>query len=60
MNHTDFDPNLIGERNQQMQREVDSLRLEERPRKERMPRGSRVSVLLKRGRLLIGGAGLAG
>jgi hypothetical protein len=60
MNHyMDFDPHLIRERNQQMRKEVNSLRLEERLRKERSPRGSRLSVLIKRVRLLIGGARLA-
>jgi hypothetical protein len=57
--YMDFDPHLIRERNQQMRKEVNSLRLEERLRKERSPRGSRLSVLIKRVRLLIGGARLA-
>jgi hypothetical protein len=36
MNHyMDFDARLIRERNQQMQRELDSLRLEERLREDR-------------------------
>jgi hypothetical protein len=36
MNHyTDFDPYLIRERNEQMQRELDSLRLKERLREAR-------------------------
>ena len=60
MNHyMDFDPYLIRERNEKMRREVDSLRLEERLRKERNPRSSRVATLIKRGRLLIGGPRLA-
>jgi hypothetical protein len=61
MNHyMDFDPHVIRERNEQMRREVNSLRLEERLRMERTQRGSRLSGLVKRGRLLIGGARLAG
>jgi hypothetical protein len=60
MDYMDFDPHLIREHNQQVQREVDSLRLEERLRNERKPRGSRLSVLVKRGKLLIGGATLTG
>ena len=49
MNHyMDFDPNLIRERNQQMQREVRSLRLEERLREERGSSGSRFTTLAKR------------
>ncbi|MDQ4126415.1 MAG: hypothetical protein M3151_00410 [Actinomycetota bacterium] len=60
MNHyMDFDLHLIRERNEQMRKEVNSLRLEERLRKERNPRSSRVATLIKRGRLLIGGARLA-
>ena len=60
MNHMDFDPQVIRERNGQMRSEIESLRLEERLRKERDPRGSRLGVLVKRARLLIGGARLAG
>ena len=62
MNHyMDFDPHLIRERNEQMRREVDSLRLEGRLREDRTARDSRLlSGLVKRGRLLIGGARIAG
>jgi hypothetical protein len=50
MNHyMDFDPYVIRERNQQMQREVRSLRLEERLREERGSSGSRFVALVKRG-----------
>ena len=50
MNHyMDFDPYVIRERNQQMQREVRSLRLEERLREERGSSGSRFAALAKRG-----------
>ena len=35
MNYMDFEPHLIRERNEQLQREVDSLRLEERLREDR-------------------------
>ena len=49
MNHyMDFDPYVIRERNQQMQREVRSLRLEERLREERGSSGSRFATLAKR------------
>ena len=49
MNHyMDFDPYLIGERNQQVHREVHSLRLEERLREERGSSGSRFMALAKR------------
>lgn len=60
MNHMDFDPHVIREHREQMRSEIESLRLEERLRKERDPRGSRLGVLVRRGRLLIGGASLAG
>ncbi len=62
MNHyMNFDPSLIRERNQQIHDEVNSLYREERLRKERNARLSRISVFIKRGRrLLIGGARLAG
>ena len=59
--YPDFDPHLIRERNEGLFREVSTLRLEKRLRKERNARLSRVSVLVKQGRgLLIGGARLAG
>lgn len=60
MNYMDVQPHVIRERNEQMRSEIESLRLEERLRKERDPRGSRMGVLVRRGRLLIGGARLAG
>jgi hypothetical protein len=60
MNHMDFDPQVIRERNEQMRSEIESLRLKERLRKERDPRGSRLGVLVRRGRLLFGRAKLAG
>jgi hypothetical protein len=50
MNHfMAFDPFVIRERNQQVQREVRSLRLEERLREERGSSGSRFVTLAKRG-----------
>jgi hypothetical protein len=50
MNHyMDFDPYLIRERNQQVQREVRSLRLEHRLREDRGSSGSRFVALAKRG-----------
>ena len=56
MNHyMDFDPYVIKERNEQMNKEVNSLRLEKRLRKTRNPRVSRLASLIKRGKLLIGG-----
>ena len=61
MNHyVDMDPHLIRERNEQIRREVHSLRLEERLGKERNSHGSRVSVLVKRRRPLIERGRLAG
>ena len=45
----DFDPYVIGERYQQVQREVRLLRLEEQLRKERGSSGSRLVALAKRG-----------
>ncbi len=59
MNYMDFQPDVIRERNEQMRSEIESLRLKERLRKERDPRGSRLGVLVRRGRLLFGGARLA-
>ena len=56
MNYMDFQPDVLRERNEQMRSEIESLRLEERLRKQRDPRGSRLGVLIRRGRLLIGGA----
>ena len=49
MNHMDFDPYLIRQRNQEMQREVGSLRLQERLREDRGPYASRVVALSLRG-----------
>ena len=50
MNHyMDFDPNLIRERNQQLHREVRSLRLEQQLLEERGSSGSRFVALAKRG-----------
>ena len=62
MNHyMDFDPYVIRERNQQMQREVRSLRLEKRLGEERGSSGSRLGALAKRGLMpLLRAAHLAG
>jgi hypothetical protein len=50
MNHyMDFDPYVIGERNQQVHRDVHSLRLEERLQEEHGSSGSRFVALAKRG-----------
>jgi hypothetical protein len=61
MNHyMDFDPYLIRERNQQLHREVRSLRVEERLREERSS-GLRFGALAKRGVMpLLRAAHLAG
>jgi hypothetical protein len=62
MNHyMDFDPHLIRERNQQMRREVNSLRLAERLRENRGSSGLRFVALAKRGVMpLLRAAHLAG
>ena len=62
MNHyMDFDPYLIRERNEQMLREVNSLRLQERLRKNRQSSDSRFSAVAKRGVMpLLRAARLAG
>lgn len=49
MNHMDFDPYVIRERREQMQKEIDSLRLQERLREERGSSGSRFVALVNRG-----------
>ncbi len=62
MNHyMDFDPYVIRERNQQMQRDVDSLRLKERLREARGPSSTRFVVLVRKGVMpLLHAARLAG
>jgi hypothetical protein len=64
MNHyMDFDPHLIRERNERMQRDVDSLRLEERLREARgSSSGARfVALAVRRGLMpLLRAARLAG
>jgi hypothetical protein len=47
--YMDFDPYVIRERNNQMHREVNSLRLEEQVRQERGSSGSRFVAFAKRG-----------
>ncbi len=47
--YTDFDPYVIRERNQQMLREINSLRLEERLRDNGGSGGSRFSSFAHRG-----------
>ena len=49
MNYMDFDPYMIRERNRQMQRTVDSLRLQKRSREDRGSSGRRFVALAKRG-----------
>jgi hypothetical protein len=51
MNYMDFDPNLIREHNQQIRRQVDSLRLEERLLEDRGSSDSRLVALARRGAL---------
>jgi hypothetical protein len=62
MNHyMDFDPHLIRERNEQMRREVNSLRLQERLREARGSSSSRLPALARRGVMpLLRAAHLAG
>ena len=62
MNHyMDFDPYLNRERNQQVQRDVHALRLEEQLREEHGSSGLRFVTLAKRGvRPLLRAAHLAG
>ena len=49
MNYMDFDPYTIRERNEQIRREVNSLRLEERLREARGSSGTRFIDLARRG-----------
>ena len=56
MNHY-IDPYMIRDRNEQVRKEVNSLRLEARLRKSRDQRGSRMGTLVGWGRLLVGGSG---
>ena len=62
MNHyMDFDPYAIRERNEQMIRDVNSLRLEERLREARGSSGVRFVALVRRGVIpLMRAARLAG
>jgi hypothetical protein len=59
MNYMDFNSYLAQERNQQIFREVNSLRLEKRLRDDRVSSGSRFFALARRSALpLLRGAGL--
>jgi hypothetical protein len=49
MNYMDFDPYAIGERNEQVQREIHALRLEERLPEGRGSSGSQVAALARTG-----------
>jgi hypothetical protein len=49
MTYMDFDPNLIRQRNEQMLREVHSLRLEERLRANHEPRSLQLIALVQSG-----------
>jgi hypothetical protein len=54
MNYMDFDPYLVRQRNEEMRREVHSMRLEEQLRGNARPRdGSRLVALLQRSALLL-------
>jgi hypothetical protein len=53
MNYLDFDPYLIHQRNEEMRREVRSLRLENRLRGNAGPGGSRLIGLIKSSALLL-------
>jgi hypothetical protein len=59
MNHMDFDPHLIRERNEQVHKEVNALRLAGRLRKDRNPSDSRLVALGQWSKFLIGGTRLA-
>jgi hypothetical protein len=48
MNHADFDPYLIRERNEGLRREVSTLRLEKRLQEDHQPRSSRLIALARR------------
>ena len=61
MNYMDFQPDVIRERNEQMRREVNSLRLQERLREARGSSGSRFVALARTGVMpLLRAARLAG
>ena len=61
MNYMDFDPSLVHQRNQEIRREVHSLRLEEQLQQERGSSGMRFVALAKRGVMpLLRAAHLAG
>ena len=49
MNYMDFAPYVIGERNQQVQREIHALHLEERLPEGRGSSGSQVAALARTG-----------
>jgi hypothetical protein len=49
MNYMDFQPHLIKERNEQVQRKIASLRLEGRLREDRGSSGSRFVALARMG-----------
>jgi hypothetical protein len=48
-----FDPCLVGQRNEEIEREVRALRLEARLREHSVSRGSRLVAFAKRGVLLL-------
>jgi hypothetical protein len=61
MNYMDFDPYVVRERNNQMHRDVDRLRLEKRLQEDRRSGGRRFFALAKRGAMpLLRAAHLAG
>jgi hypothetical protein len=60
MNYLDFDPYLTHQRNEEVLREVHSLRLENRLRGNAGPRGSRLIALIKSSALLLREVGSRG
>lgn len=48
MNHADFNPYMIRERNEGLRREVSTLRLEKRLRENHEPRSPRLIALARR------------
>ena len=51
MNYMDFDPYLVHQRNEEMLREVHSLRLEEQLRANARPRAWQLAALIQRSAL---------
>ena len=60
MNYLDFDPYLTRQRNEEVLREVHSLRLEKQLQSNARPRGSRLIGLIKSSALLLRETGSQG